>query len=146
MIKSEQLSAFPPGLRNLLNEYGQKDLDLALQWPKLFWGKNIRTWMFTIDGQPIFLAGLTKTSLAGSRAEFWLLWCSGTGKYAKHVLRFLRRALRRIAKIYPKVRLSVEHSFETGKSFARALGFRELPADKYFVNNMFSTFEYRGTY
>jgi hypothetical protein len=144
MMTIKQIEAFPPGIRPFLMEYAQKEYDLAMAYPNLLWGRNLRTWLFMIDEKPIFMGGITKTSLAGSQVELWLLYCRDVGKFAKHTLRFLKRALRRVAKVYPRVRLSVEHSFETGKSFARALGFVELPPDRYFPNNTFATFEYRG--
>lgn len=140
----KQIEAFPENIRPFLTEYAQKEFDLAQKHPKLLWAKNIRAWVFMINEQPVFMAGLTKTSLAGSRAEFWLMYCQDVGKYAKHVLRFMRRALRRIVKIYPNLRLSVENSFETGKSFARALGFVEAKPDRYITNVTFTTYEYRG--
>jgi hypothetical protein len=145
MITIKQLEAFPSNVRPFLTEYAQQEFELYEKRPALFWGRNIRTWLFTVNEQPLFIAGLTKTSLIGSRAELWLMYCRDVGKYAKRVFRFLKRAIRRLAKIYPNIQMSVEHSFETGKSFARALGFAELPPDKYFPNNMFATFEYRKT-
>jgi hypothetical protein len=101
-----------------------------------------KAWLFSSDDKPLFMAGFFRTSLAGTGVEFWFMCFKDIGPYSKAMLRFLRRALKRIARFYPAMKISVERSFETGCSFARALGFKEIPPNTTITNDLYAFYRF----
>lgn len=145
MIKIKKVTSFPVEYLDQLAPYAKKEFAQLDRFSASFWSRVPKAWLITVNGKPLFLAGVFQTSWLGSGIEFWYMSFQNIGEHGKLMLRFLRRALRLISRFYPAMKISVERSFETGRSFARALGFREVPSFSSIHNDsyIFYSFERR---
>lgn len=95
-------------------------------WPQRRWVYLMtkRYWTLFVNGEPVCVIGLKKNSLIGTGAELYFMLCKKFSAHVKQLVRFLRRGIRRLARLYRKVIVTVESEYWIGRKFVEFLGFR----------------------
>lgn len=107
-----------------LCDYATREVILAKSAGKFQTSTDM--WLLSIEEKPMLVAGLTRTSLLGSGAEVWIMLCRDGASQMRHYLGFMRRALRRLLRLFGGLRAVVQEDFWAGHRFAQFFGFEEV--------------------
>jgi hypothetical protein len=80
-------------------------------------------WTFYIDDEPVCVIGLCRYTLLGFGGEAMFFLCKSFQKHAKEMLRFIKRALHRVVRIWGCVCVRVDDDFWIGHRFVKFFGF-----------------------
>ena len=82
-----------------------------------------RLWTIYVDKTPVCVLGIKRNSLLGSGIEVFFMLCKKFNKHIKLLVRFLRRGLRRVIRLYGLITVRVENDYWIGERFVRLFGF-----------------------
>ncbi len=91
----------------------------------LFYQIIHRLWTIYVDGAPVCVLGIKKNSLLGSGIEVFFMLCRNFNKHIKLLVRFLRRGIKRMVKLYGLLTVRVEDGYWIGERFVRLFDFVE---------------------
>lgn len=111
-----------------------------------FYRKSRALWTLYKDGEPLCVIGLVENSMIGSGAEVYFLLCKAIEHSKIALVKFLRRAFRRVVKLYGMITVSIETTFKEGESFVRFFGFKEVPHIFEVDNIKYRHFELRASW
>ena len=84
-------------------------------------------WKFTLDGTPLFLVGAVRLSMLGSGHRVWMVPLAAFYDHVKAAYRFIRKAIRRLARYCAGISIVVNLENKAYLRFARHLGFSPSP-------------------
>ena len=111
-----------------------------------FYRKSRAIWTLYTKGEPLCVIGLVENSMIGSGAEVYFLLCKAIEGAKIALIKFLKRAFRRVVKLYGMITVSIETTFKEGESFVRFFGFREVPHVFEVENIKYRHFELRASW
>lgn len=132
------------GLEDELMPLAREEFIKAGDLRRATWTRSMRAWTFACDGDLVCLAGVFKTTLMGSGVEIWFMCCNGFTQHLRESLRAMRRTLRRVAMIYPNLRVTVDSRFAAGLKFVRRLGFTQTTLERKVNDHTFYVFSLIG--
>lgn len=144
MMTIRRITEFPKDILWFLDTHAKEDFAQASDFQRAFWARSKRAWLISCGNEPLFIAGVARTSMIGTGIEFWFMCCKGIKRHLKRSLNFLRRALRHIAKFYPNMRVAVDAAYKEGVKFVIALGFSEVKHVRALRDRTFHVFSYSG--
>lgn len=86
-------------------------------------------WVIEFAGRPVCVVGLKRGTYLGYGGEVFFLHCSPPPQYTFSLLRFLRRGLRLILRLWHRLVVRVETDFWIGRRFVEYFGFRKFTSE-----------------
>ena len=80
-------------------------------------------WTLYIDDEPICSIGLCRYTLLGFGGEAMFFLCKGFNAHAFEALKFIKRALRRVLRLWGCICVRVDDDFWIGHRFVKFFGF-----------------------
>lgn len=146
MIQIKQVREIPAGFFIHLDRYNTdmwNSMDNAMRVRLMNASKRI--WIVYANGEPLFVVGLRITSFLGTNAEIWFMTCRGLSKNLIEAVGFMRRALRRTAKMYGSLMVNVDKDYPKGRRFVRYMGFEYTTEIACLDNRAYSQYELRAS-
>lgn len=103
-------------------------------------------WVLYIGSKPLCAIGLIELSMIGSGCEVYFFLCHAAKKHLRLLITFLRRAFRRMLKLYYQITVSIDVLYKEGERFVRFFGFRESPGTLIFGDTTCKQFELRKSW
>ena len=103
----------------------------AMEWKTYYDSRMVlyrrthKMWVISNDSDPLCVIGTIKKSFLGCGIEIYFFLCEAGQKQLKSLVKFLRKAFRRVVKLYKIVTVSIDVSFELGQRFIKFFGFAE---------------------
>lgn len=123
MIKISRLKVLPKLDESDLTAHSWKEYKLAFNRLNTVMNKYPDVWEITYDGTVVFIAGIGTPSFIGRGAELWFLCFRSFLRHKKSLVRFLKKALSKLIKIYRRMFVYVSKEFTDGNKFIQLLGF-----------------------
>lgn len=92
---------------------------------QFFYQTSHRLWTLYHDGYPVCVIGLRRFTWLGNGGEIYFLLCKHFNQCSRWVIRFLRRAIRRVVRCLNGLVVKVEKGFWVGEKFVKHFGFRK---------------------
>ena len=124
MIKVRKLSKLKKLSEDELTAHSWKEYSIAFNHVNNFMEQNPDVWEISYDGEVVFIAGIVRGSFIGRGAELWFLCFRSFIRGKVSLIKFLKRALDRIVKLYRRVFVTVSDGFAQGNAFVNLLGFK----------------------
>lgn len=120
MIEIKRATEFPWGLP--LGPIGAGEIRDNIQLTEFIMNRS-RAWIVSQRGVPIFLVGVLKLTLVGGAHRVWLVTFEGFQNPSQRVLKFMKRAIRRLKFCLGQLSITVDDEDQISKRFAQYLGF-----------------------
>lgn len=86
-------------------------------------------WVISADKVPLCVLGLKRGSYLGFGGEVFFLLCDYPKHYTAGLIKFLRRGLRRVVRLWHRLVVRVESNFWIGCRFVTYFGFRKFATE-----------------
>lgn len=109
--------------------------------------QNLRgLWTLSVGGVPICVLGLRQYTKLGFGGEVILFLCKEFQSHMRQALPFIRRALRRVVKLWGRLCVRVEEGFWIGHKFVKFFGFEPVMYSKDTAGNSFTLYQLRKSW
>ena len=126
MIRSKRVQFISAKTIAAFDAYSKKEWKVMKPIRFDLYRKSRAIWTLYTKGQPLCVIGLLENTLIGSGVEVYFLICEAAVKCRIELIKFLKRAFRRVVKLYGMITVSIETTFKEGENFVRLFGFREV--------------------
>ena len=86
-------------------------------------------WVISDDKVPLCVLGLKRGSYLGLGGEVFFLLCDFPKQRTAGLIKFLRRGLRRVTRLWHRLVVRVESDFWIGRRFVEYFGFRKFATE-----------------
>ena len=86
-------------------------------------------WIISWEQTPLCVLGLKRGSYLGLGGEVFFLLCRFPKQRTAELVKFLRRGLRRVTKLWHRLVVRVEHDFWIGRRFVEYFGFKKFATE-----------------
>ena len=146
MIQSKRVQFISAKTIAAFTAYSKKEWKILRPLRHQLYRRCRAIWTLYHKGNPLCVIGLVENSMIGSGAEVYFLLCQQI-KYCRiEIVKFLRRAFRRVVKLYGMLTVSIETTFAEGEAFVRLFGFHEVPYIFEYDNIKYRHFELRASW
>lgn len=146
MIQSKRVEYVSARTIAAFDSYSKKEWKLMRPVRHDFYRRSRALWTLYTKGEPLCVIGLLENTLIGSGVEVYFLLCRAVRMCRIELIKFLRRAFRRVVKLYGMITVSIETTFKEGESFVRFFGFKEVPHIFENQDIKFKRFELRASW
>lgn len=146
MIKVKKISEITSKLSSALGVYAKEEWELIYPYRKALYECSRRMWVLEVNAIPVCIIGLKFNTLLGTGAEVYFMLCKQFAKHVKELSKFLRRALRRMVRLYGSVTVKVDSEYWVGKKFVEFFGFRNRGRACTTQTSNYDLFELRATW
>jgi hypothetical protein len=109
--------------------------------------QNLRgVWTLSIDNEPICVVGLRRYTILGFGGEIIFFLCEAFSKNIRKAVPFIRRALRRLARLWGRLCVRVEDGFWIGHRFVSFFGFEKVLHNIDSAGNGSTLYQLRATW
>jgi hypothetical protein len=131
---------------SVFDEYSRKEWNIMRPIRREFYRRTRALWTLYKNENPLCVIGIVENTMIGSGMEVYFLLCKTFHKCLKEMVRFLRKAFRRVVKLYGMITVSIETSFIGGENFVKFFGFKEVPYVFVSENIKYRHFELRASW
>lgn len=146
MIRTVRVNKIPEEVVSLFAEQAKKEWHQLRRYRSYFYLNNRAIWIVYANETPVCVIAIKRSTLIGSGGEVSFLLCRGFSRHGKKTLDFIRRAVRRLTRIYYRVYAQVEEGFWIGEKFVTFFGFRKTASKYEFEETTYNVFEMRASW
>lgn len=146
MVEVKRVKVLSAKVIAAFGEQAKREWTECRGYRSLFYITTNKIWTLYIDGQPMCVLGFKRTSLIGSGGEVLFMLCKGFSKHGKEILRFIRRAMRRVCKHYNNLMVRVEQDFWIGDKFVKFFGFQPTNVTSEIDGRTYNLYELRTSW
>lgn len=146
MVKVRKISEIGREIISALGAYARDEWNLIYPYREALYKLTRRMWVLEINNAPTCVIGLKLNTLLGTGAEFYFMLCKHFTSHAKTLTKFIRRALRRLARLYGSVTVKVDSEYWVGKKFVEFIGFRNRGMACSTATTKYDLYELRATW
>lgn len=122
-IKVKKISEITREIYSSFGVYAKADWDLTYPQRGWLYRTSRRLWLLEVDADPVCVIGLKFNTLLGTGAEIYFLLCRKFASHIRKMSHFIRRALRRMVKLYGSLTVKVDSGYWVGRKFVEFFGF-----------------------
>lgn len=123
MVKIKKVKVLSAKVIAAFGEQAKKEWHEFRGFRSLFYLSTNKIWVLYVEDKPVCVLGFKRTSLIGTGGEVIFILCKGFGRHGKEVLKFIRRAMRRVCKFYFSLMVRVEEGYWIGEKFVKYFDF-----------------------
>ena len=127
MTRIKRISVISAKTIAAFDEYSRKEWRALRPYRKLFYARTHGLWTLYAKDDPLCVIGVLKQSLIGSGIEVYFMLCRASRSHLKELIKFLRRAFRRAAKLFGVITVAIEEGNTTAAAFIKFFKFRPVP-------------------
>lgn len=146
MVEIKQTKVLSAKVIAAFGEQARREWNECRGYRSLFYITTHKIWTLYIDSQPLCVLGFKRTSLIGSGGEVLFMLCKNFSKHGKEVLRFIRRAMKRVCKFYKTLMVRVEEGFWIGEKFVKFFGFEPTHITSEIDGRNYNLYELRSSW
>jgi len=104
--------------------HAQGEWQLIAPHAKFLYEVTRRLWVLSVQDEPACVIGLKHNTLLGAGTEIYFMLCKKFNSHMRPLSRFIRRALRRLVKVFGSVTVKIDQDFWVGEKFVKFFGFQ----------------------
>jgi len=129
MIKIKRVRILPTEILVNLGSWATMEFKKDLARTQYVLNCSSHIWIGRLGDEPLFAAGLIRTSSIGTGNVFWFLGCHGLDRNFTKAFKGMVRANRRLMKCRKRISTYIAVDFRAGARFAKFFGFEKIGED-----------------
>lgn len=121
MLSGKVIGAFGP--------HAKAEWKAAKHLRKHWYASLDSLWVISWGNVPLCVLGLKRGSYLGFGGEVFFLLCEYPKRHTAELVKFLRRGLRRVSRLWHRLVVRVESDFWIGRRFVEYFGFRKFATE-----------------
>lgn len=146
MVRARKVNSIGVETAMAFGAYAQAEWELLLQHRNYLYENSKRLWTLYVEDEPVCVIGLKQNTLLGAGAEIFFMLCRKFQAHVRELSRFIRRALRRMVKLFGSISVKIEGDYWIGEKFVRFFGFRNQGRVCYTQNTSYNLYELRASW